>query len=112
MEKIKVPPLFLQPFIENAIWHGIMKKEGDKKIELTINEVNGNVLCVILDNGIGINKAKELTQMTQKRKFFGAEATENRIRILYQNKDVHIATKDISKGTKTGTEVSISFPLS
>ena len=111
LEKIKVPPLFLQPFIENAIWHGIMKKEGEKIIELTIKEVDGNVLCVILDNGIGINKAKELTQMTQKRKFFGAEATENRIRILYQNKDVHILTKDISKGTKTGTEVSISFPL-
>ena len=111
LEKIKVPPLFLQPFIENAIWHGIMKKEGEKIIELTIKEVDGNVLCVILDNGIGINKAKELTQMTQKRKFFGAEATENRIRILYQNKDVHILTKDISTGTKTGTEVSISFPL-
>ena len=112
LEKIKVPPLFLQPFIENAIWHGIMKKEGEKRIELTVNEVKGNVLCVILDNGIGINKAKELAQMTQKRKFFGAEATENRIRMLYQNKDVHIVTKDISKGTKTGTEVSISFPLS
>lgn len=111
LEKIKVPPLFLQPFIENAIWHGIMKKEGEKKIELTIDKVDGNVLCVILDNGIGINKAKELTQMTQKRKFFGAEATENRIRILYQNKDVHIVTEDISKGTETGTQVSISFPF-
>jgi len=111
LEKIKVPPLFLQPFIENAIWHGIMKKEGEKRIDLTIKEVNGNVLCVILDNGIGINKAKELMQMSQKRKFFGAEATENRIRILYQNKDVHIVTEDISKGSKTGTQVSISFPL-
>lgn len=111
LEKIKVPPLFLQPFIENAIWHGLMTKEGEKTIELSIKENEGKVLCVVSDNGIGINKAKELTQMTQKRKFFGANATENRIRILYQNKDVNIVTKDISNDKKTGTQVAISFPL-
>ncbi|GGK39962.1 MULTISPECIES: sensor histidine kinase [Flavobacteriaceae] len=111
LDSIKVPPLFLQPFIENAIWHGIMKMEGEKTIKLSIKEENKNVLCVVEDNGIGINKAKELSHMSQKRKFFGAEATENRIRILYQNKDVHILTKDISSNTKTGTQVSIRFPL-
>jgi len=110
LEPIKVPPLFLQPFIENAIWHGIMKKQGEKIIELSIKKQNNNVLCVITDNGIGINKAKELDHMSQKRKFFGAKATENRIRILYQNKDVHIETKDISSSIRTGTQVSISFP--
>ena len=111
MEMIKVPPLFLQPFIENAIWHGIMKKEGEKKIELSIREEEGDVLCIIQDNGIGINKAKELAHMSQKRKFLGAKATEDRIRMLYQNKDVHIVTKDISSKTQTGTQVSIRFPL-
>jgi sensor histidine kinase YesM len=111
MDMIKVPPLFLQPFIENAIWHGIMKKEGEKTIKLSIKEDEGDVLCIIEDNGIGINKAKELAHMTQRRKFFGAKATENRIRMLYQNKDVHIVTKDISTKTQTGTQVSIRFPL-
>ncbi len=111
LQNIKVPTLFLQPFIENAIWHGIMKLEGEKKIELTIKEEDGNVVCIVEDNGIGINKAKELSHMSQKRKFFGAEATENRIRMLHQNKDVRILTKDISSNTKTGTQVSIKFPL-
>lgn len=111
LERIKVPPMFLQPFIENSIWHGIMKKDGEKKIELSIKEDEGSVLCIVLDNGIGINKAKELSHMTQRRKFFGAKATENRIRMLYQNKDVHIVTKDISSKTQTGTQVSIRFPL-
>lgn len=110
LEPIKVPPLFLQPFIENAIWHGIMKKEGDKLIELSIKKEGDKIICIIVDNGIGINKAKELEHMSQKRKFFGAKATENRIRILYQNKDVHIETKDISSSTSSGTQVSISFP--
>jgi sensor histidine kinase YesM len=111
LQNIKVPTLFLQPFIENAIWHGIMKMEGDKIIKLTIKEEAKNVVCIVEDNGIGINKAKELSHMSQKRKFFGAEATENRIRILYKNKDVHILTKDISSKTITGTQVSIKFPL-
>ncbi|SNR51746.1 sensor histidine kinase [Lutibacter flavus] len=111
LDKIKVPSMFLQPFIENSIWHGIMKIEGEKSIELTVKEDNGSVLCIVLDNGIGINKAKQLSHMSQKRKFFGAEATENRIRMLYQNKDVYIATKDVSSKDKTGTQVSIKFPL-
>lgn len=111
LEPIKVPPLFLQPFIENAIWHGIMKKEGEKTIVLTIKKENDKVWCIIVDNGIGINKAKELEHMSQKRKFFGAKATENRIRMLYQNNHVHIETKDISSSITTGTQVSISFPL-
>jgi sensor histidine kinase YesM len=109
LDHIKVPTLFLQPFIENAIWHGIMKKDGDKEIELSIKEDQGNILCVIRDNGIGINKAREL-QISQKKRFFGTETTENRIRVLYQNKSVTIETNDISVGIKTGTQVSITFP--
>jgi sensor histidine kinase YesM len=111
LENIKVPPLFLQPFIENSIWHGIMKKEGKKTIELNIKEDHGNVLCLIIDNGIGYNKTQEETHLSQKRKFYGAKATENRIRILHQNKDVHIDITDISSDSDTGTQVSISFPL-
>ena len=111
LESIKVPPLFLQPFIENAIWHGIMKKEGDKIIALTVKESKGNVLCVVKDNGVGINSAKQKTKMDKKRKFYGAIATENRIKILYKNENVKITTSDISDGKTTGTEVSISFPL-
>jgi sensor histidine kinase YesM len=111
LEHIKVPTLFLQPFVENAIWHGIMKKEGAKKIELSIKENQGNVLCIIRDNGIGINKARENDKMSQKRRFFGTEATGDRIKMLHKNKGVHIETKDISVGANTGTQVSISFPL-
>lgn len=110
LEKIKVPPLFLQPFIENAIWHGIMKKDGYKLIKLSIMLEDGFVVCKIIDNGIGIKKAEELNVMSQKCRFSGAKTTENRIRMLYQNKEVHINTKDISKNGETGTQVTIRFP--
>lgn len=111
LDKIKVPPMFLQPFVENAIWHGIMKKEGPKEIKLTIQKKENYVECMVLDNGIGINASKEATYMISKKKFYGTEATENRIKILYQNKDVHVNIKDISSGKTTGTCVTIQFPL-
>lgn len=109
---IKVPPLFLQPFIENSIWHGIMKIEGPKVIELSIKVEDDSVICIVKDNGIGIDTAKERSYMLQKKKFFGIEATENRIRILYKNKGVFIETVDISNEEQSGTQVSIKFPYS
>ena len=112
LDIIKVPPLFLQPFIENSIWHGIMKVEGLKVIELSIKVEDNSVICTVTDNGIGIDTAKERSYMVQKKKFFGIEATENRIRILYQNKGVFIETKDISNHEQSGTQVSIKFPYS
>jgi LytS/YehU family sensor histidine kinase len=111
LDQIKVPSMFLQPFIENAIWHGIMKKRGKKIINLSIKKKESNVLCIVKDNGVGIDKTTKASHMTEKRKFFGAKATENRIKILYQNDAVKIVTKDISNEKETGTEVSIVFPL-
>ncbi|MDP3313915.1 sensor histidine kinase [Lutibacter sp.] len=110
LDEIKVPPMFLQPFIENSIWHGIMKKEGDKSINLTLLTENDMVLCTIVDNGIGINKSQEL-QISQKKKFYGTKTTEDRIKMLYQNSAVSINIEDICEGETTGTKVTIKFPI-
>jgi ligand-binding sensor domain-containing protein len=58
--EIKIPPLLLQPFVENALWHGLSKKEGHKKITLDIHDQEGWLICKITDNGIGRKKAAEL----------------------------------------------------
>lgn len=110
-DKIFVPPLFLQPFIENSIWHGITKKEGYKEIHLHIKRELGTIRCEIIDNGIGISTNKKTTHISQRRKFYGAEATKNRIKVLHKNKNVHIKTVDISDGNITGTHVTITFPF-
>ncbi len=112
LEQIAVPPLFLQPYIENAIWHGLTHAEGgDKKIILTVKKDNDNIICEIIDNGIGINKARELAhKKINRRKFFGTQATENRIQLLYKKVNVKISIIDISNDTSTGTKVQIIFP--
>lgn len=111
LEEIKVPPLFLQPFIENSIWHGLTHVEGEKRINLIVSQEEDNIICEIIDNGIGINKAREEShKKINRRKFFGTKATENRIRLLYKKSNVQIDVTDISDEASTGTKVRISFP--
>lgn len=111
LEQTKVPPLFLQPFIENAIWHGLTYIEGDKKIVLQLKKHENNIICEIIDNGRGINKSKEEShKKINRRKFFGIKATEDRIRLLYKSKDVNVTITDISNENTTGTKVTITLP--
>ena len=59
VSEIKLPPLILQPFVENSLWHGLSRKEGSKQLLLHISEENNWVVCTITDNGIGRQKASE-----------------------------------------------------
>ncbi len=112
LEDIKVPPLFLQPYIENSIWHGIMHISGEKKIQLSIKKIDNKIQCDLIDNGIGIDKTKdESHKKINRRKFFGAQATENRIKLLHRNVDVTVDINDISDENSTGTKVTIIFPI-
>ncbi len=111
LEEIKVPPLFLQPFIENSIWHGLTHIEGEKRILLRIKKKEETIVCEIVDNGIGINKAREKAHKNiNRRKFFGTQATENRIQLLYKKTNAKINYTDISDSTSRGTKVQIIFP--
>jgi ligand-binding sensor domain-containing protein len=55
--ELKIPPLILQPFVENALWHGLSRKEGNKQIVLNISTKSDWIICEICDNGIGRKKA-------------------------------------------------------
>lgn len=112
LHDIMVPPLFLQPFFENSIWHGLANKNGDKIIELDIALINNKVVFQVIDNGIGIKKEDVLrNKKSTKRKFFGSYATEKRIKLMYESDEVEIFTKNISSKGKTGTKVTIIFPF-
>jgi LytS/YehU family sensor histidine kinase len=55
--ELKIPPLILQPFVENALWHGLTKKAGEKKITLAVTVEADWIYCTITDNGIGRESA-------------------------------------------------------
>ena len=111
LNKIQVPPLFMQPYIENAIWHGFSTKKDYKKITLTIYDEEENIRCEIIDNGIGIEKTKSHKKHREsERKPFGLKASEDRIKMLHENLNVYVIIEDISDNETTGTKVTIKFP--
>ena len=82
---IYIPPLLLQPFAENAIWHGLMHKDGKGCLDIEVTLENEVYLtCTIVDNGIGRKKAEELSRRNYtKRKSVGIQTTKQRLSLLY-----------------------------
>jgi tetratricopeptide (TPR) repeat protein len=110
---IYIPPLLLQPFCENAIWHGLMHKDGVGELEIFISKQGEMVVCTITDNGIGREKAADLkTKSAEKLKSLGLKLTAKRLalfntgnsgEIFYRMEDV------IQDGAIAGTCVTVSI---
>jgi sensor histidine kinase YesM len=113
-ESVLVPPLLLQPFCENAIWHGLMNKEGQGHLTITILKENEFLNCVITDDGIGRSTAEEInTGSAKKEKSMGLKITTERLSLFNQDKEVNTFYEidDIvdESGTVAGTKVSIKI---
>ncbi len=83
-EGVKIPPMLIQPYVENAIWHGLMHKEGTGNVSISIVEKADNQLEInIIDDGIGRKKAMELKSKTAiSHKSFGMEISADRFKII------------------------------
>lgn len=107
-EATLVPPLLLQPFVENSIWHGIAPKEGNGKIDIRIERLNGTINCIVQDDGVG-RKHDDSAQSDEKRQSMGIKITKARIDILNQMKqsDATVELSDLPEGTR----VEVRLPL-
>ncbi|MEO0899490.1 MAG: histidine kinase [Bacteroidota bacterium] len=116
-EDIELPSMVLQPFIENAIWHGLMhKEEGEGKISIQIEEKDGMLHCIIEDNGVGREKALELKNKNNTtHKSMAMKVTRDRLSLLAKegfDKLVRIVDlKDVNNNA-LGTQVLINIPVS
>jgi len=115
---IMIPPMLIQPFIENAIWHGLMNKDDEEQgfLEIKFTQEDNHILCFIKDNGIGRKKAEELKQMRKpNHKSLGAKITQSRIELINNlyNEKIKIEYEDLydNQGNARGTIVRIHFPL-
>jgi Histidine kinase/Two component regulator propeller len=110
-----IPPMLLQPFIENSIRHGIRLKDNNEGlIEVHIKEEQNYILCILTDNGVGREAAAQFkTKQHIPYQSKGMLLTEQRIEILNVNKTDLIKVEIYDKqSTETGTEVVIRFPKS
>ena len=107
----KIPPLILQPFAENALWHGLSKKEGDKKIDISIKIQNDWLVCAIQDNGIGRAKAAAIkTQSTLQYQSKAIGITTKRLIDFNEDKKREpVIFEDLfaADGTPAGTKVTL-----
>ncbi|RDK86962.1 histidine kinase [Marinirhabdus gelatinilytica] len=115
LNTIKIPSLITQPFIENAIWHGLSLKEDDKKLSIHISKENDLQLRIeIIDNGIGRVKARKLKEKKlHKRTSFGIKLSEERLIHFSNDYEGNYSLKftDIYKDDKpAGTNVTILIP--
>jgi sensor histidine kinase YesM len=114
---IEIPPMLIQPYIENAIWHGLMHKEEGGKIVVDCRQKDDKWLIIsILDNGIGRERAAELKSKTAtKHKSFGMKIASERMDITKQlyNIETKITINDLknTEGDPTGTQVILEIPL-
>jgi sensor histidine kinase YesM len=113
---IKIPPLIIQPYVENAIWHGLMHREEKGQLEIELYEEQGILCCKVTDNGVGRKKASELkNQQPVDHKSMGMQITTSRIELHQKQKSnaEHVIVTDLVSpgGEVCGTEVLLKIPI-
>ena len=80
---VQIPSMLIQPYVENAIWHGIMHKKGDGKITISITMKDAVLTCIVEDNGIGRLKSKEMkSSESLAYHSIGMSVTKERIELI------------------------------
>jgi LytS/YehU family sensor histidine kinase len=110
-----IPSMIIQPYVENAILHGLLNKEGEKKIVIRMIKEITHLYCEIDDNGIGRVKAKELNKnRTNKHESTAMKTTKDRLEILNRKNtgklSINIVDKYDNAGNSLGTKVQVFIP--
>ncbi|MCG7857272.1 histidine kinase [Flavihumibacter sediminis] len=114
---IEIPPMLLQPYVENAIWHGLMHKKEGGNVMIRLIKLQSDCLQVtITDDGIGRIKSASLkSKSVLANKSFGMKVTNERISLINQLYQTHtkVQVNDLidNEGTAAGTEVVLEIPI-
>jgi len=111
----EIPPMLIQPYVENAIWHGISHKEGKGTIKIAFNLLNENLIrCSIEDDGIGRIKANEINGNQKKKTSLGMSITKERLELINSLKDskLNVTITDLEENNEAkGTKIELFIPL-
>jgi tetratricopeptide (TPR) repeat protein len=113
----KIPTMLIQPYVENAIMHGLMNKENGKgflHVELQLHD--DQILCTVEDNGIGRAKAMQIKQQkNNNHQSMGTNITESRLKLVNElyGKSMKVVYTDLldNRGEPAGTKIEINIPI-
>ncbi|MCB0535449.1 MAG: hypothetical protein KDD14_24805, partial [Saprospiraceae bacterium] len=115
VDDVEMPPMLLQPYVENAIWHGLMHKEENGTILVDLKIAGGYLLCAIEDNGVGRKRSSELQSRNRKKTSMGMNITQERIDIINKAYDTETSVRVIDlvspEGVAQGTRVELRIML-
>ncbi len=115
IEMIRIPVMLIQPFVENAIKHGLLHKNGEKKLFIEFTQIENRLVIIIDDNGVGRKKSSEIKNIKQEKyNSFSTSANLKRVDLLNKkNKNIviNIFDKTNEKNEALGTKVIISISL-
>jgi hypothetical protein len=113
---IKIPSMIIQPYVENAIRHGLLHKKGERTLTITFEKKDGNLQIIIDDNGIGRKQSAEINKIKkEKYQSFSTKANQTRIELLNKGSNNKMGVEFIDKvdeeNNATGTTVIITIAL-
>jgi len=116
IDLLKVPPLIIQPYVENAIWHGLMHKEEKGRLDIEVSRESDFLFFKITDDGIGRKRAAELaSKSAMKHKSMGLRITADRLAMLQSTNGTGspVTINDLVNpdGSAAGTEVILKIPV-
>lgn len=113
--RVEIPSMLIQPFVENALKHGLLHKKGSKRLEIVFSADGAGISCSITDNGVGRTKAAEIkARSAASHKSFATQATEKRISLINAGRTdkVTLEIRDLFDGGQAlGTNVTLYFPV-
>ncbi|HYC84227.1 MAG TPA: two-component regulator propeller domain-containing protein [Chryseosolibacter sp.] len=115
-EELVIPSFLIQPIIENALWHGLMHKSGDRNLRISFTLQSNDVLkCTINDNGVGREHAATLDKRrTRSYQSLGIKIIRDRMELMKKQSDVfdlQIVDEKDQHGNAAGTTVNILLPI-
>ncbi len=114
-DDVVLPTMILQPFVENAIWHGLANKAEGGKVVIRFEKQQNNLVCVVEDDGIGRQAAEALKDKSKKHESKALNITMQRLKLieLETGSPTHFEIEDLHgpDGNPCGTRVSLSIPF-
>jgi sensor histidine kinase YesM len=112
----KIPTMLIQPYVENAICHGLMYRDEKGKVSIALGLAKDHILCTIEDNGIGREASREINRSKEKNhNSLGTQITESRLNLVstLYGKDMKTRFTDLKdeQGNAAGTRVEIQIPI-